>query len=289
MGTSKRRFFWLKLKNDFFDAKEIKKLRRIAGGDTFTIIYLKMLLKSITNEGRLYFEGVEDNFIEELALDIDEEVDNVKVTVLFLQKQGLLLTCDDVEYTLPQAVENVGSEGVSAERMRRMRQSEKQKLLSHSDGEASHCAHIVKKSDVEIEIEIEKDINNNIKSCKQDNTPSKKQKNDTEFLDFNKNCIEYLNKVVGAKYKTDNKATVRALKARYNEGFTFEDVKTAIDKKAAEWLGTDMEKYLRPATLFGNKLEAYVNQKGGVTNGKHKADIRRNWQRNDWNEEPENL
>lgn len=145
MGTSKRRFFWLKLKNDFFDAKEIKKLRRIAGGDTFTIIYLKMLLKSITNEGRLYFEGVEDNFIEELALDIDEEVDNVKVTVLFLQKQGLLLTCDDVEYTLPQAVENVGSEGVSAERMRRMRQSEKQKLLSHSDGEASHCAHIVKK------------------------------------------------------------------------------------------------------------------------------------------------
>lgn len=150
------------------------------------------------------------------------------------------------------------------------------------------CAHC-KKSDVEIEIEIEKDINNNIKSCKQDNTPSKKQKNDTEFLDFKKKCIEYLNKVIGANYKADNKATVRALKARYNEGFTFEDVKTAIDKKAAEWLGTDMEKYLRPATLFGNKLEAYVNQKGGVTNGKCKADIRKNWQRNDWNAEPENL
>ena len=45
-----------------------------------------------------------------------------------------------------------------------------------------------------------------------------------------------------------------------NEKFTVDDFKTVIDKKSREWLGTDMEKYLRPETLFGTKFESYLNQ-----------------------------
>ena len=59
-----KKYFWLKLKDNFFKQKSIKKLRKMAGGDTFTIIYLKMQLLSLTNEGKLYYEGVEDNFVE---------------------------------------------------------------------------------------------------------------------------------------------------------------------------------------------------------------------------------
>ena len=33
-----------------------------------------------------------------------------------------------------------------------------------------------------------------------------------------------------------------------------------IDKKSKEWLGTNMERYLRPDTLFGTKFESYLNQ-----------------------------
>ena len=33
-----------------------------------------------------------------------------------------------------------------------------------------------------------------------------------------------------------------------------------IDSKSREWLGTDFEKYLRPATLFGTKFENYLNE-----------------------------
>ena len=47
-----KRYYWLKLPDDFFRQKPIKKLRRIAGGDTYTIIYLKMLLVSLKNEGK---------------------------------------------------------------------------------------------------------------------------------------------------------------------------------------------------------------------------------------------
>jgi len=53
-----KKYFWLKLKDDFFKQKEIKKLRGIAGGDTYTIIYLKLQLLSIKNDGKIYFDGI---------------------------------------------------------------------------------------------------------------------------------------------------------------------------------------------------------------------------------------
>ena len=75
-----KKYYWLKLKDDFFTQPKIKKLRRIAGGDTYTIIYLKMQLLSLKNEGRLLWEGTEDNFVDEIALCIDEGVRNRVLT-----------------------------------------------------------------------------------------------------------------------------------------------------------------------------------------------------------------
>ena len=57
-----KRYFWLKLHKDFFQRKEIKRLRKIAGGDTYTIIYLKKLLRSIMSDGKLINDGHEDDF-----------------------------------------------------------------------------------------------------------------------------------------------------------------------------------------------------------------------------------
>ena len=73
-----KKYVWLKLKDDFFQQRAIKKLRKIAGGDTYTIIYLKLQLLSLKDEGKLFYEGVEDDFIEEMALAIDEDSDNVR-------------------------------------------------------------------------------------------------------------------------------------------------------------------------------------------------------------------
>lgn len=126
MGETKR-YYWLKLKTDFFFSKEIKKLRRIAGGDTYTIIYLKMLLMSVKTDGKIYYEGVEDSFAEELALSLDEDADNVIVVLNFLERHKLIERGGDAEYFLPEAALNIGSETQGAERVRRFR--EKQKAL----------------------------------------------------------------------------------------------------------------------------------------------------------------
>lgn len=76
-----------------------------------------------------------------------------------------------------------------------------------------------------------------------------------------KDIINYLNLKNNSNYKYTTKTTKEKIKARLNDGFTLEDFKIVIDKKVEEWIGTDMEKYLRPETLFGTKFESYLNQK----------------------------
>ena len=75
-----------------------------------------------------------------------------------------------------------------------------------------------------------------------------------------KEITEYLNNRIGANYRHTTNKTRDLIKARYNEGFTIDDFKIVIDKKCVEWMNTDMQKYLRPETLFGTKFESYLNQ-----------------------------
>ena len=120
-----KRYHWLKLQEGVFGSKRIKKLRKLAGGDTFVIIYLKMQLLSVKTGGLLKYSGLEKSFAEELALELDEEVENVAVVLQYLNSTNLIETSDDIEYLLPYAAQNTGSESESAERMRTHREKKK--------------------------------------------------------------------------------------------------------------------------------------------------------------------
>ena len=72
--------------------------------------------------------------------------------------------------------------------------------------------------------------------------------------------IKYLNEKANTNYRPSTKNTQSFIKARLREGFTAEDFKKVIDIKVENWIGTDFEKYLRPATLFGTKFENYLNE-----------------------------
>lgn len=130
---AEKRYYWLKLKEDYFNSPKIKKLRKIAGGDTYTIIYLKMQLLSIKNNGIIEFEKIEPTFQEELALKLDEDVENVSVTLAFLQAQGLIDMNENNEFLLLEASNNIGSESESAERVRKFRERENQKTLGYEE------------------------------------------------------------------------------------------------------------------------------------------------------------
>jgi predicted phage replisome organizer len=161
--VNNKKYYWLKLKDDFFRQKEIKKLRKIAGGDTYTIIYLKMLLLAIKSGNKIYFEGVEEVFADELALELDEDSDNVKMTLAFLKNQKLIETISEDEYFLPQCESLVGSETKWAEKKRRQRkdnvpQSEDNVPLVSTNVHLLSDQCPIRDRDRYIEIEKEKDI-----------------------------------------------------------------------------------------------------------------------------------
>lgn len=157
---AEKRYYWLKLYKDFFTSKRIKMLRSIRGGDTYTIIYLKMQLKALDTDGYLYFDGYMNDFAEELALDIDETVENVKVTIQFLMNVGLLESnAEETQYRLSYMDNIVGSETASTQRSRLSRERANVAKMLQCNKNATQMKRI---GNAEIEKEIEKEKRKNI-------------------------------------------------------------------------------------------------------------------------------
>ena len=123
-----KKYYWLKLKNDFFGQPKIKKLRKIAGGDTYTCIYLKLMLLVIQTDGILEYEGIEQTIEEELSLKIDEDETNVSVTLNYLFSQNLLVEIERNKYEISEVKSLIGTETAAAERMRKMRDKKKKQI-----------------------------------------------------------------------------------------------------------------------------------------------------------------
>lgn len=151
-----KRYYWLKLRNDFFDSVRMKKLRSVAGGDTYTIIYLKLQLAALETEGSLVYEGIENSIAEELALLINEKPEDVGLTLNFLQSVGLCeLSKDGTLCTLPEVMINIGSETASTQRVRDFRK--RQALQCNANvTETKRLCNVEKEIEKEIEIEREK-------------------------------------------------------------------------------------------------------------------------------------
>ena len=103
----------------------------------------------------------------------------------------------------------------------------------------------------QVEGDKQQQYNNNV------TTLSKKKEKDNNIYSL---VIDYLNKKANTNYRASTKNTQSFINARVKEGYTVEDFKKVIDSKSKEWLNTDFEKYLRPATLFGTKFENYLNE-----------------------------
>ena len=273
-----KRYFWLKLYTDFFNQTEIKVLRKLAGGDTYTVIYLKLLLRSLENNGKIYYEGYDDSFYSEVATMIDEDVENVKFCMMFLERNGLMMYDTATEANFTAINEMCGSETDSAKRMRKLRNNKKSQIEEHK---ASQCDKKVTleyrdKSLENREKSSNLDINKNLDSnTNKENilsgTPDfafPKWLNEKAIQEIQKGNpknyeqripIAYLNQKLGKNYKYVDKNT-KLVNARLKEGYTIDDFKTVIDKKVTEWQNGDMAKYLRPETLFGTKFDGYLNQ-----------------------------
>ena len=73
--------------------------------------------------------------------------------------------------------------------------------------------------------------------------------------------VQHLNEICGKHFKDTSKDTRAHINARWAEGWRLPDFFRVIEIKAAEWKDTDMDEFLRPATLFSSKFESYLNQR----------------------------
>lgn len=151
-----RRYYWLQLKEDFFKTKEMKLMRKLPGGEEITIIYLKIMLVSLADEGKIFFEGLAEDLAEELSLLIDEDAEAVRMALIFLKQKKLLTTSDDYQYKLEQVPEMIGSETASTRRARKHREFQKA-LQCNTDATKRN-------GDIEIDKDIDIEIDNNNKT-----------------------------------------------------------------------------------------------------------------------------
>ena len=265
-----KRYYWLKLKDDFFTDKRIKKLRRIAGGDTYTIIYLKMMMKCMNNDGILEYEGIEDSFADELALDLDEDADNVQITVNFLMQAGLLEEMGENHFLMTEVPELIGSETANAQRVRDFRNKQKTLQCNADVTEVKQLCNVEK----EIEKEKEKDI--------EKREEKRESINYQQIADmYNDTCVSF------PRLTTLSDTRKKAIRARLNT-YTIDDFALMFAKAEAssflkggndrnwsatfDWMIKDSNMAKILDGNYDNKASGMVTNNNGYTSNNKVAD-----------------
>ncbi|HET1753456.1 TPA: conserved phage C-terminal domain-containing protein [Streptococcus pneumoniae] len=91
-------------------------------------------------------------------------------------------------------------------------------------------------------------------------TENTKTENNNNIFLICQEVISYLNLKSQKNFKVDTASHQKFIKARLKEGYVLEDFKKVVDIMVAKWKGTEYEQYLQPQTLFGNKMDNYLNQ-----------------------------
>ncbi|HFQ9028037.1 TPA: conserved phage C-terminal domain-containing protein [Streptococcus agalactiae] len=255
-------YYWLKFDKHFFDNLFIKRLlRNFPGGSEMIVIYIRLMLEAIENDCIIDYEGTFDNYAEELALRLETSEEQINMALAYFVKCGVIQVDDGGNTHYPQAKALLGQETNWNRYKKKQAELEKFQPLSN-------------KVPTEIEIEIEKDKEKDKeKEYIVEQSPTEYlfpdwleekyveqvKKGNPKNFDY-RIPIAYLNQKMNSNYKFV-KTNTDLVKARLKDSYTLEDFKAVIDKKCSEWVNSDMEKYLRPSTLFNaSKFESYLNQ-----------------------------
>lgn len=149
--ADEKRYYWLKLKRDFFKRHDIKIVEAMPNGKDYVLFYLKLLLESIDHEGELRFSETIPYDETMLSVITNTNIDVVRSAMKIFMKLNMMEVTDDQTIYLEEAAKMLGCEGWSAERVRKHRKE--QKLLTS----ALHCNDDVTKCNLEIEKELEID------------------------------------------------------------------------------------------------------------------------------------
>ena len=248
----KGRYFYLMLKENFYDSDDMVLLESMENGYKYSNILLKLYLRSLKDKGKLMYKDRIPYSIEMLAKLTRHDPDTVRRAIEIFKHMGIIEILDNGAIFMMDIENYIGKSSTEADRRRaydRRIAAEKQLLLENEKSCENSCEKSHEHINIELELNTELDTDIEIYS------PAKAE----QRIPY-KEIIEHLNTRTGSNYRHTTNKTKDLIKARFNEGFTLDNFKEVIDKKCVEWMNTDMQKFLRPETLFGTKFEGYLNQ-----------------------------
>lgn len=236
-----KKYFYLKLKETFFDLEEMKILESQKNGIEYQNLYLKLCLLSLKSGGALLFKDTIPYDCNMLSTVLRVNIDTVKTGIEMFSKLGLIEILDSGIIYMADIQTLIGKSSTEGERKKMYR--ERIKMIAGNSGQTSGqtSGHRPPELELEKELEIE----------------TEKNKQADAIASECKKIIDYLNQESGKHFRY-TQANFKHIKARLKDGFTFDDFRLVIDYKVNTW-GRDpkMSEYVRPETLFGTKMESY--------------------------------
>lgn len=215
---------WIKINVSMFDDEKIKIIETMPECDTILIIWLKLLTQAgKCNAGGFVMLTENIPYNEEMLASIfNRPLNSIRLALSTFKKLEMIeMNEEKIEITNWGKHQNLDA-------MDKVREQGKLRAQKHREEK--------KKKQEQLEI-----------GTIEDEIPFKE-------------IVSYLNEQANKNFKPSGVNTRKCIKARWREGFRTVDFKKAIDNKVASWKGTDMDKYLRPDTVFGTKFESYVNE-----------------------------
>ena len=158
MSKNSKKYYWLKLKEDFFEEDAIAWIEEQENGKDYCLFYLKLCLKSLKTNG-LLIRNVGSMLVpydaKTLAKATNTDIDTVRVAMDILTKIGLVQILENGEIFITQLQNMVGSETGWAEKKRLQRQKK--------DNVPKLSGHIPIEIEIEKEIELELDLEKEIR------------------------------------------------------------------------------------------------------------------------------
>lgn len=195
-----KRFFWLKLRETFFNETYIKAMRTFKNGDSMVLTYLEMALYSLNSNGVIERGELTQSLADEISIAINEPVPRVKKTIEMLTK-ARVAELDGDRLCLTEMTKLMGAEQTSTARVKKFREKSTQAKQSETQAEtvsrnadetADETFQTVSNVTTEIEQEIDKDIDTEAPS-----PPAGEACGCDEIIDrFNSICVS-LNRVSG--------------------------------------------------------------------------------------------
>ncbi|MBS4748206.1 phage replisome organizer N-terminal domain-containing protein [Bacillus altitudinis] len=259
---------WVKLSTQMFDDEKIKLIEQMPESDTLLIIWVKLLAQAgKTNASGFIYLSENVPYTDEMLAHIFGRPLGIvrmaldtfrKFGMIEINEQNYISICNWEKHQNLDALEKIREQN----RLRKQKQRKKQNLPQpKNDMSRDVTINVTPSHATDIDKELDKD--KELKDILSGN-PTDDLKTQESEIPF-KLIIDLLNKVTGKSFRHTSAATQRLIKARWNDGFRFEDFKTVILTKTNQWLKDDkMNKYLQPTTLFGTKFEGYLNEGVGV-------------------------